>query len=417
MSEITQEEMDKLYGDCEVAISKMKIRLIHKGSTFFASLALSLRMYPSWKVPTAGTNGLTIMFNPKFFLDLTEGEQNFLLLHEVMHVVFDHLDRFAKLSDVGGGKHSAMVWNMAGDYVINQELLTFESGSEFHLEMPKGGLVDKKYAGMSTDAVYKQLLESVDEAEEFSCDLMEAGAGEDGVEGENPSNLSGTDQDNPTGSPKKTQEEVSQEIKDMVTRAATESRMSQEYGNLPGSLQRVIEVINKPKLSYKSLLRSWVSSFGMDDYTWKLPDRRFNDFYLPSMHSETIGEIAIAVDTSGSVSPEQLTQFASEVHAIMAELLPTKVSLIAFDTSITNVEVINSPNQIKNFEWLGGGGTDLNPVMELAIKEKPKVLVVFSDMYCDHNVPVPTDTEVLFVVVDNPNSPVPFGKRVDFSTT
>ena len=104
--------------DAEEALSKAKVKLMIKPDcAFFATLILKTPVYWVTKdeIPTAATDGKNLFFNPEFFLGLAPEERIFLVLHEVMHNVYNHGTRL--------GFRDHRTWNEAGDYVINDELI------------------------------------------------------------------------------------------------------------------------------------------------------------------------------------------------------------------------------------------------------------------------------------------------------
>ena len=110
---------------------------------FFGTLCLRLKPIETEEVPTAGTDGKRLLYNPKFFLSLTGQQRVGLLAHEVMHVVFMHMVRLHE--------RDPYLWNVAGDYVIN--LVVRDAG----LQLPQTDLIDDKYANMTTDQIYAEL--------------------------------------------------------------------------------------------------------------------------------------------------------------------------------------------------------------------------------------------------------------------
>ena len=94
----------------ETYLRHAKIDLMTK-SVFLSTICLSLKHELTDKLPTAGTNGISILYNPEFLEKLTAQERTGLLAHEVWHVAFNHLSRI--------NDRDRVTWNKAGDYVIN----------------------------------------------------------------------------------------------------------------------------------------------------------------------------------------------------------------------------------------------------------------------------------------------------------
>ena len=116
---------------------------------FFGYLALQLRVKEVVDDPTldtAAVDGVTFFYNPKFVMQLTDREIEFLWAHEVMHCCFQHMTRRQSRDPIA--------WNVACDYVINLDL----QGAGFTLinNRPINGrnfkiFVDKKFKGMTSE--------------------------------------------------------------------------------------------------------------------------------------------------------------------------------------------------------------------------------------------------------------------------
>jgi predicted metal-dependent peptidase len=288
---------------------------------------------------------------------------------------------------VRSGTRNFKRWNRAADYVINNMLI--DNG----YELPPGGLWDTKYNDMSTEQVY---------------DLLE----DDGDPNFDQYDLSPSPIDSDM-SP----EEVEQKVQDIIVKASIQSKMGgDKSGSIPSDIQRELDKLLNPKLDWRTILQNYVSAFAKEDYSYKKPNRRYMpDFYLPSLYSEAVGEIAIAVDTSGSVTDKEFQAFLSEINAIKNDLNPALTTVIDFDTSIKNVHKLTADQSIDSVKFSGYGGTQLDCVFNYYKKDVPVVLIVFSDLYCP---PIQTAPEypVIWVVVNNPSATTHFGQKIDYDT-
>ena len=123
-----------------------KINFTLKGGAFLSTIFYSMETQYSDEIDTACTDGTHILINKEFFSKLSKDERVFLLAHETMHVALMHTVRL--------GDRDPDLWNIAGDYVINAEL---KKSSDLG-KMPADGLLDQKYAGMTTEQVYDVLM-------------------------------------------------------------------------------------------------------------------------------------------------------------------------------------------------------------------------------------------------------------------
>ena len=361
----------------EVALSKAKIRLMtKKDSVFFTTLCFSLQHLFDDKVPTAATNGKVIKYNPAFFMELSTDEQIFLMLHETMHCAYLHMFRAKQL---GLNPRKA---NIAADHVINLQLI------ERGFKMPEGGLADPQYTGMSKEKIYKLLPDNPEPPP--MEDLLDPG--------------------------EENQETTTREIEDALVRAAMQSKLANDKpGTIPGEIEIFLNKLLNPKLPYTTLLRKYLQSYSKNDFTWRRPNRRYMpDHYLPSLHSQSLIDIAVAIDASGSVSDTQFLQFVSDIHSIFKTVKPKKITLIHFDTSIRGVTEIKDMRDLSQVKFTGRGGTNIVPLMEWAEEHRPQLLMVFTDGYF----PFPAVTyskDSLWLIHNNPNWSSPIGKTIHYS--
>jgi predicted metal-dependent peptidase len=363
------------------ALDAAKINLICRpDSTFITTILFSLNFDWCSKRPTASTNGFDLLINPDFFMGLTKGQRVFLLAHEAWHVAFQHMVRVRKDMDF-------RTWNMACDYVIN--LMLVNSGFEFIPE----GLLDKQYADLSSDTVYAMLTKvPKTELPEFDEDMEE---------------FDGTAEDIVT---------MEEQIQDVVMQAAIKAKMDDQAGTIPGEIQIQIDKLLTPKLPWHTILARVLNSMSKNDYSLTKPNKRYlPDYYLPSLYSESVGDIAVAVDISGSITKEEFRQFISEIASIHKSMQPDKTEVISFDTQISDIYTINQMEDILGLKFKGGGGTCITPVYEWAKEHKPKALIIFTDGYFHINESqIPKNTEVFWIISNNSNFKVKRGKVIHF---
>ena len=317
---------------------------------FFTTILFSLKTKWTDGVPTAGIDGRNLFINEEWFCNLTPGAKIGLLLHEVGHIAFNHITR--------RGQRARIRWNYAGDYVINNMI------TAMRIELPPNACVDDQYLDMNTEQVYEQLPEE----ETIKILIQQDGIGQDimspGTEAET--------------------KQLEQEIADIVLRAAMQVKNSGgDAGNIPGEILVELDRIVNPKLPWNVIFQNYMSSFKKDDYSWRRPNRRYlPDYYLPSAYSESLENIASAVDCSGSVSDTEFNHFIGEMVEIQERLKPDKITVIDFDTQIHKIqEITENTNIYTELEFHGRGGTDVHDVFKWAIENNPTVLIIFTDGY------------------------------------
>lgn len=394
-------EQATLITNAQAELNRTKIALMSKPDVaFFTTLVFSLQHKFSFDLPTAATNGKQIRFNPEFFMTLTRDERVFLLVHEAMHVALLHLDRKA---DKDHRK-----WNVAADHVIN--LMLIDRG----FKMPQNGLADPKYANLSTEEVYKLLPDNPSPPP--MEDLQDPGEGDDDKDKQGDGN-GGSGSQISEDVRKAIMEQHRQDVQDILVRAAMQSKMAGDKpGTIPGDIEIFLDKLLNPKLPWNRILQRFVNQKVKEDYSFRKPNRRFMPkHYLPSLYSDGLGEIAIAVDTSGSVSDADFNQFISEIASIFKTTKPKKIQLIQFDTRIHTVTPIKNVNDLKRVKFKGRGGTDVHDLMKWTVQHKPEILLVFTDGFfheCD--IKPKGNTSVVWLIHDNPNFTSSLGKVIHY---
>lgn len=326
---------------------------------------------------TASTNGHTIKYNPEFVETLTVDEVMFLLAHEGLHPCMLHHIR------EHGRDHGK--WNKAADYELNPLLIA--AG----MKMPEQGLYNKEWgdAGLNAERIYTMLPEE------------DKGEGHGQGEGDGDWNIGDVEQ---PATADKTQ--VENEAKERLGRAVQVGRM---MGKLPASLARYADgIINPQESPLDTLRRFFTESQAKDDYSWKKPNRRFvaQEIYLPSLYSESMGEMIIAVDTSGSIGDRELALFAGYLNAVLQEVKPLKVHVVYADAEVNQVEEFLPENYPVTLKAVGGGGTDFAPVFDWALAQgiQPACLVYLTDLYGSFP-PYEPGYPVLWMTLDEREAP------------
>jgi predicted metal-dependent peptidase len=357
---------------------------------FFASILLSMPMIEKSDIPTMATDGETILYNPDFVDSLTMSELTFVLAHETLHCVFDHMGR--------RGNRGPNRWNQAADYVINELLVNDRIGA-----MPKGGLYNPslvKQGNNTAEGVYKLLPES-DESKKPGDD----GGALDQVHDSGTNNgQSKTDA--------ATIAEKSAQLKVKVIAAKNAAKMQ---GKLSGGLERLIDGIVQSKVDWRDALRKYLSERAKIDFSFARPKRRFlaEDIYLPSLMGERMGKVIIAVDCSGSVDAKLLKNFAAEINTIRQDMRPSSTEIVYFDSVICKTEFVDQDEELK-ISPIGGGGTAFSPVIKYVDSQDcpPACLIFLTDLYCDDFGDCP-EYPVLWAVTGNSRPKAPFGEIIE----
>ena len=356
---------------------------------------------------TAYTDGINKKYGRAFLTAIcpTQAEVNGLILHENLHIGLRHHLHGADMFKEDGDKA-----NKAADYVVNDMITEISKKYPELVQLPKGGLYDPQYHNMSMREIYKLLKSKKGGG---------GGGGKPDKEGEKGSGSGGGEYEfdkHDFGKPM-TQEEA-KEMDGTIDRAIREGALL--AGRLCIDLPRSISDMLNPVIDWKKELAEFVTSSckGKDEYTWRKFNRRLisNDIYLPTVENETIGEVVVAIDTSGSIGQEQLNAFASELVSICEAVSPDAVRVLWWDTKVHGEQLFtDNYDQIGSMlKPLGGGGTRVSSVAEYINKKKinAECVLVFTDGYLESDVVWNISAPTLWMVTENRNWTPPSGKKV-----
>lgn len=347
---------------------------------FFGNMATRLKFIDASKwCPTLATDGRNFYYNKDFVDWLDDGEIEFGVGHEVLHCVYDHMD----LDQIGD--RDRRLCNISQDYVINSDLVDANIGTK----ITKVDICfDWKYRGMHWMEVYDQLFEEAEKDGRVqyvdNFDMHLDGEGEEDADGTPAPGEPGNDG---TDGPIRYSKEELEQIKNDVQSATIQAAKAAGAGNTPAGIKRLLKDLLEPKLDWRELIAQQIQSVIKSDYTMSRPSRKGMDsgFYLPSMDYDETIDIAIAVDTSGSMHDDMLRDILSEVKGCMEQYTNYKIHLFCFDTEVHNVQVFteNNMGEFMEYEPAGGGGTDFMVCWNYFKEEGivPKKFIMFTDMY------------------------------------
>lgn len=173
--------------------------------------------------------------------------------------------------------------------------------------------------------------------------------------------------------------DMEQEWKNLINQAAHNARAR---GRLPGNLVQLVEDLTQPVTPWQSVVDKYATDYKRDDYDMLRQDRRFTDFYFPDLSCPATNVIGI-IDSSGSISDDELHAFASEFVGIMRCRGISTVRLIVCDARVT-LDVTLTPYDEIPKEFPGRGGTDFRPpfrrIQEQPGATRPGFIVYITDM-------------------------------------
>ncbi len=333
---------------------------------FFATLLLRMKLREDREIETACTDGRQIRYNPAFLDPLTVDQIVFVLAHLVMHVAHFHpLRRSAR--NVGR-------FNRAGDYAINGIL------KEAGLILLPGALYHKSFDNMAAEQIYDRLPRGSDdegERKENEKDLDES---------DDPGGCGGfEDAKNEYGVPlsKAERQREEAEVTVAIQQAAQAARAQ---GQLPRSLERLVDELVHPVLDWREMLRTFIDQNARNDYTWTQPNRRHvaDGIYLPSLRSNGLKPLVLAIDTSGSIGQKELNQFQAELNDIL-QSYPSTINVVYCDSEISATQTITPDHYPVELKAESNGTTDLRPPFDWAITNVPEAgcIIYLTDLQGD----------------------------------
>jgi predicted metal-dependent peptidase len=383
-------------------LTKARVKMLLK-HPFWGNLATRLKLVENseW-LTTAATDGRHFYYCEKFIDSLDDDELVFLFGHEVGHIVYDHMGR--------RGDRDPQIWNMAGDYLINDMLITNNVGKKI-TKVPI--LWDPKFRDMTAEEVYDDLMKNAVKVQ-MTLDMHMDGSGEEGEDGKGSDGKS-------KSSGIKIDAETAKKMRDEMKEAILQSAQAAGAGNVPAGIRRLINQFTAPKMRWQDLLRIQLESSLKNNYSFMRPSRKgwHTGAVLPGMLPAEHLDVAIAIDTSGSITEDMVRDFLSEVQGMMEMYTTYSILVFTFDTEVYNPVTFSDDygDDLADYDVQGGGGTDFDVCYEY-MKDNdinPKQFIMFTDGYPFGSWGDPDYCDSLFVVHGNETIEAPFGVTAHYT--
>ena len=402
-------------------ISRLQVdSMLMNELAFVNSLLMQLPLQVSHdKNTTVQANDLDLIVNPEYLATLPKKQQLYAMSQLAWHMA---------LGDpvtVKTAEHGEL-FNLASDIYIDKMLMEDHGRILERVPGQDPRYFDRKdFDGKTRDEIYRKLIEEQKGGDSGNSGESSATGLANDLTKPKPSDAQGDsdtqdqkgnggDSQAPQQAPMSNQE-LKDKLEDLVKNAAMQAKLA--GANIPPSIAKQLEAIYNPQVHWATVLERIVGSYKREDYSWS----RFNKAYfahgmvLPTLYNESIGDIVVAVDTSGSISDDAYQHILGNLAFIHSNLHPSKLHLIQFTDSIHNTMESEEGDDLNEdiFKRVNGG-TDVNPVFDWVENQgiKPEVMIVFTDMYMPevrHDPSYP----VVWGVIDNPQCSIPFGERVD----
>lgn len=372
-------------------LARAKVQLFVK-YPFYGCLLMGLEdveagpKHPIWSTkdgppvhPTLAVDGKHLFYNPAYLESLAMEEQTSALAHETLHCALAHISRRVH--------RDPDRWKVATDLAVNE--LIKQDG----LPLAAGWLYDEAFKGMTVDQIYNRI-----KILKQDGDGKGGGAGDGGPKGGAgkvafKDTQTGQSHGGEVIDDQRAWDDANKEVdgeeptyseldwKDKVASAAAQAKMQ---GLLPAHLSQLVEDLLEPKINWREYLASFVQSASRSNYKLYPPNKRYLHFplYLPSTYGECL-EVAVGVDTSGSIDDEMLKRFFSELLGICQQFEDYKIHVMQCDAHVHKYEVMSAyeGQPPRRVEVMGRGGTSFIPVFDEIRKRRIEapILVYLTD--------------------------------------
>ena len=368
----------------EDEIIRFKMQLLRK-MPFYGDIVMRLPIVPNEAISTAQTNGRRIEYSPKFFAKMSAGQRNFVLMHEIFHVLLFHCSR--------KNERRPQLWNTAADMIVNDMLMHLrydmnKAGIEF--ERPSDGIFVYVKAGETVENLYAQLLEDNKWIKDFTkkisirqnpwgpkklnsvkapddliiINIKDVKDGKDPAPGDFDDGLS------------------RQAIMDIIRESASKNRSDIGSYFVP---KQIFGLVESKKIKWQVLLRDFLIDEIDEETSYATPERKYihMDLIIPGYgtREERLEEIWAFVDSSGSIGNNEMSQFLTQLYRISKEF-KCIINICYWDTEVTDVyKKIMHEKDILKCTPSHSGGTNINCVYRWMSenKVKPDVMLILTD--------------------------------------
>lgn len=306
---------------------------------FFGTIASGMEMRVNDDIESFAMRDNALEYREGYMQTLSDEQMMFVLCNGALHEALSHTQR--------RGNRSPWLWEMACEYTINALLI--DNG----FEAPPAITYDKRFGNLSAEEIYTELAQEFLDQEQSDRDVDDR------------------------------RDEVGEDEK--LSRAQREKRSRdalEKDDPLHEAISQMLGIKPHARIDWRTLLRESIGGYYVSDYTLIPPSKKllYNGIYLPGVHSRHL-ELAIAIDSSGSVDEVLLSYFIAEVESILETFGSYTIDLMVCDDQIRSVKRFENGDDI-TYVLSGGGGTDFRPVFELidSWTAPPKLLLYFTDL-------------------------------------
>ena len=405
-------------------LSRMRILYNHG---FYGLLLMHMIYAVSEEIETACTDGVRITFGIDFLDSLSDSELDFVMMHEILHVVLQHCFR--------GDVEDPEAYNIAADIVVNSNIMLENGMKASSITLSKYGIAmhvapdGKEGHEYTAEQVYAMLPKNLNKkGNNKSPGSAVGGAKKENKKGNNKSPgsaVGGAKKENKKGNNKspgsadgRAKKEIAKDkhqpvwvwddhsqwgkyeeddtLRDVWVKRFEDAAEAIEIrdpsntrGLLPAFAERILKELKKPQTDWRTILNDFIQE-EVVDYSFAPPDRRFDDspFFLPDFNGkeDRVEDILFMIDTSGSMSDDMIAAAYSEVKGAIDQFNgKLKGWLGFFDAAIIKPQPFSDENEFKIIKPAGGGGTDFQIIFEYVFHHMsdklPASIIILSDGY------------------------------------
>ena len=409
----------------KLLLSRMRILASH---SFYGLLLSHTKFSLDELCPTAYTDGRKIAFNPSFLESLTDEQVDFVLMHEILHIVLQHCMRYED--------RNAEIFNIACDIVVNSNILKSFDGDLRKISLDTGPLMHKSPLGdegyhYTVEEVYDMLLDKQSGSNSGGSNSKDSS--NNGKDNNSSKSKSGGSTKSSYGGSYYVFDDHShwensgdRELSDAwakyfedACKVVSIEDPSNKRGLLPAFAERILKERGKAQTNWREVLCNFVQE-EINDYSFNPPDRRFSDsdFMLPDLNQadDTVKNILFMIDTSGSMTDKMITQAFDEIRGAIQQFNGKLEGYLGFfDGAVVEPKPFSSIEELEIIRPYGGGGTRFDIIFKYVEKEMndpyPTSIVILTDGYA----PFPEEKEALDIpvlwVINNDKVTPPWGKH------
>ena len=390
-------------------LARMRILAVNG---FYGLLLMHVTYSLDEETETAYTDGQRIAFSPKFMDDLSDSELDFVLMHEIMHVVLQHCLR--------GGDRDDTMFNIACDIVVNSNILLSNQNDLSTITLHKYG--ESMHIAPDGKEGHLYTAEQVYDMLQKKANKSARGKGADGGKSGNKDEKSSQENRKTGGNGKKNTNggwddhtrwgtlEEGDYLRDLWVKrfedaceAISIREASTSCGTLPAFAKRLWGELRKPQTDWRTILHDFVQE-DVNDYSFSPPDRRFGEtpFFLPDYNEkeDRVEDILFMIDTSGSMTDKMITAAYSEVKGAIDQFDgKLKGWLGFFDAAIIEPKPFSNEEEFRVIKAAGGGGTSFHIIFEYVARymhdKTPASIIILTDGYA----PFPKEEDAMGIPV------------------